>query len=238
MLKGRRYDILCDCCGATAQGHDVFVDKVVYLGSTGNCFPVCATCFSKGFTEVKVDSLYGRNSSECASCRCKLILEKSTINDHVKFICKSCLQLKGHPSNAHNFRGVRDWEICESCGTAKIMAGGIESYWIIGSTIPHNKPLPICQPGFFAMSELYKHCGKTHTFITLTDHTKNRSDVKKITKKDVKSANSAMSVPGYEQLMPITSVDLAYGHCGYKVQWCSKCGHTERELPEWWTDVI
>lgn len=238
MLKGRRYDILCDCCGATAQGHDIFVDKGVYLGSTGNCFPVCATCFSKGFTEVKIDSLYGRNSSECASCRCKLIREKSTINDHVKFICKGCLQIKGHPSNAHTFRKGRDWEICEGCGTAKVTTNGTENYWITGSTIPQKKPFAACLPGYTGMNELKKYCGNNHSFITLRDTTKNRSDVKKITKIDIRSANAAMSVPGYEQLMPITSVDLAYGRCGYKLQWCSKCGHIERELPDWWTDVL
>jgi hypothetical protein len=238
ILKGRRWDIFCDYCERKADQSDVFKSTKgnLFLSSTGGYHAVCNACFGNGFRTIKREVLEGRDFGECACCRKELRLQEESINEAVKFVCPDCIKSKGHPANSHSFFGRDEWKHCEQCRAVAVFTEGSERYWTLGTKEFSKYPAYQCGP--IDTTDLEQRCAGNHTFITVVDLTKNRLEVERIKKYEVERLKNLLSPPGREEVFPLNKYDLAFARCGYKVNWCVRCGYIKRELPNWWPEVL
>jgi hypothetical protein len=231
----KHYIVSCDICKQD-EGSGFTTDIGTYSFYLGNLRPYCNSCFSKGLEHWRGgEQLNVRSEYDCVICGKKLAHSNpAEINLNVKLACFPCHLKHQHPDSLHGFGDIsrfKDWDSCYKCGGLRIKdKNNNYSYYAIG--IGKLSTTPACK----ALATDKYSC--KHKYVMALDSTKNQSEVKKITSKDIRDVNDGLSIPGKQEMIPISKFDMAYGRCGYKLMWCEKCGATDRKLPDWWPDVV
>ena len=235
LSKRHHYDVSCDIC-KRIEGSGFTTDIGTYAFNLGNLKPYCNSCFSKGIDHWrKGDELNIRSDYDCLICGKKLAHSTpSEINLNVKLACYPCHLKHQHPDSSHTYGDTskyKNWDSCYKCGSLRIRdKSNNYTYFAIG--LGKLNSTPPCKP----IENRNYSC--SHKYVLAIDYTKNKSEVKKITKKDLLEMNDGLSIPGKQEMFPITKIDMAYGRCGYKLMWCEKCGSTDKKLPDWWYEFI
>lgn len=75
------------------------------------------------------------------------------------------------------------------------------------------------------------HCA--HDFIEVADYTKDERQVRRLRRRDVPDP----LVPGAWEFT-LTDYDLLPRHCGFRLDYCVRCGAMRKVLPSWAEDKL
>lgn len=243
-LDDQKFSIDCDNCGKRDISSGI-VHEGHLIEHSSQTEVVCQNCFSKGLENFRSSSY--KHSSDpiqtnrtkftrpdnpckrvCALCGIDLYQGNDIvlINTSQKFLCRECVS-KSHPDDKHSYfpgddsRKWGNWGLCSSCGTLRVYTNGFR-YWSLNAG--HNiQTIPSC----LNKTPIYD-CN--HNFILAVDLTKDKDDVKRMSKKELRH---------FRMVEPdVTRADFIYSTCGYKLFWCTKCGEIERELPDWYKEFL
>lgn len=221
--------ISCDSCSVEIEDADVTPSSqgVFYNLADKSCFLFCAKCFDGNLESIKREQLpFSTRRGECVLCGEKTDkYHKFEANNWVRHLCHECLKSKTHPDNSHGFHHSKeDWGTC-SCGAIRYTINSTFRYRLINER-EEFASIPRCN----GSSGLDRH-NCEHEFIDIVDFKKGRPSISidDVIHSQKESDRTAKSL-GAPFRPLITEESLALSRKLFVIEWCIKCGRTNRRI--------
>ena len=216
-LFGKRYEIACDCCEDKIEDFGVYVFNhggvlKVHLGSSSSFFSVCKNCTQKDLSKIDIEDLSSFHH-DCSICKIKQNLNLENFNNNVGFICRTCIKQKGNKRNRHEFlsRKPSTYTNCNNCKAIEVNVKGKFLYWKIGLKKPLTSPPDSCEDE----RTIYK-CVPKCDYIDLNTFPANNN-----------FSQTQLEIINHKEMY---TFDLEIIRKGFTLQYCTKCGHTHKDI--------